>query len=222
MNADYSFAELERRLWNLLRPGVIAEADYGAAKVKIQSGDLVTGWIPWLTTRAAGDSDWWAPEVGEQVLMLSPGGDPAQAVVLPALYQQAHPAPAADENVRRVKFADGTVIEYDRAAHRLKVDCVGDIEIHAAKNVTVNVDGNVTANAGGNMTADVDGDVALTSGGRFDVKAAAVKFAVDGRFEVEASNITIGNTVKDGNGRDSTSHKHGGVKSGGDSSGPAQ
>jgi len=222
MNPEYRLAELERRLWNLLRLGVVAEADYAGALVRVRSGDLLTGWIPWLTRRASNDADWWAPEVGEQVVLLSPGGEPEQAVALPALYQSAHSAPAAIEYVRRVTYADGTTVEYDRDAHILKVYCVGDIQVRAAGDVKLSVDGSVTANVSGNVTADIDGDVALTSGGRLDVEAAAVKFDVDGRFEVTASNITIGNTVKDGNGRDSTSHTHSGVQSGSGSTGPAQ
>ena len=181
MTIEYRLAELERRLGNLLRLGVVEEADYAAARVKVKSGDLVTGWIPWLTRRASNDSDWWAPEEKEQVVLLSPDGDPAQAVALPALYQSAHPAPASVETVRRVKFADGTVIEYDREASRLKADCVGDIEIIAAGNV---------------------------------------KFKAARRFEVSAPNITIGDTVIDGNRRDSTLHVHSGVMPGGAVTGP--
>jgi phage baseplate assembly protein V len=238
MNIEYRIAELERRLEILLRPGVVSEADYRKARGKVKSGEMETGWIPWLTNRAAGDIDWWAPEVGEQVLVLSPGGDPAQAIMLPALYQQAYPAPSADENVRRVEFADGTTVEYDREAHLLNVICVGSIEVHAAEegsvrvdgdvmvnvdgNLLANVGGNLTANVGGNLTAETDGDAAITVGGRMDIEAAAVKFAVDGRFEVQASNITIGNTVKDGNGIDSSLHTHAGVQSGSSTTGPAQ
>ena len=133
----FRLAELERRLDNLLRWGTVAQADYAAARVRVQSGDLLTGWIPWLTRRAAGDIDWWAPEVGEQVMLLSPCGDPAQAVCLPAVYQTAHPAPAAAPTVHRVAYADGTTIEYDRARGRLRIDCVNQVEVLAAAHVRV-------------------------------------------------------------------------------------
>jgi len=134
---DYRMAESERRVDNLLRLGTVAAADYAAARVKVQSGDLFTGWIPWITRRAAGDIDWWAPEVGEQVLLLSPCGDPAQAVCLGSIYRSAAPAPQRRPDVRYTRYEDGTSVEYDRAAGVLTVDCVNEVVVRAAAHVQV-------------------------------------------------------------------------------------
>jgi len=125
----YRLAELERRLNNLLRYGTVAQADYAAARVKVQSGELLTGWVPWLTRRASHDRDWWPPEIGEQVLLLSPGGDPAQALALPAIYRSAHPAPAAAETVCRIEFSDGGHAEYDRASGALTISAEGLVKV---------------------------------------------------------------------------------------------
>lgn len=132
-NSDlaYRVAELERRMNNLLRKGTVCEADYAVARVRVRSGDLITAWLPWFTRRASHDRDWWAPEVGEQVMLLSPCGDPAQGVVLPAIYQDAHSAPSADPDVHRVEFSDGAVIEYDRKVHVLSAIIPGDVVIEA-------------------------------------------------------------------------------------------
>ncbi|WMR36092.1 phage baseplate assembly protein V, partial [Metapseudomonas otitidis] len=42
------FATLARLLENLIRLGTIAEVDHAAARVRVQSGQLLTGWLPWL------------------------------------------------------------------------------------------------------------------------------------------------------------------------------
>ncbi|WP_028318376.1 phage baseplate assembly protein V [Desulfobulbus elongatus] len=118
----YRASELERRLENMLRIGTVAELDEGGARVRVRAGNLLTAWLPWLTRRAGEDRDWWAPEPGEQVLILAPSGDLAQAVALPALYRQNYPAPAQSRTTRRETYSDGAVVAYDRAGHHYLVD----------------------------------------------------------------------------------------------------
>lgn len=165
---DSSFEGLEdiaRRLSNLLRVGVIVQADYPQAKVKVNYGqdeqgqDLVTGWLPWMTQRAGNDVTWHAPEVGEQVMVFSPSGDPQLGLVFMSLYQQAKPAPANRATVHRTEYDDGAIIEYDRAAHRLTASLPngGTTILTSPGGVTIN--GNVSINgdvdvSGGDVTAD--------------------------------------------------------------------
>lgn len=118
----FRLTELERKLNNLVRAGTVAEADYAAAKVRVTIGPIITGWLPWLTTRAGGDRSWWAPEAGEQVVVLAPAGELAQAWVLPAGFSHLAPAPAASADVLRAVFGDGLVIEHDRAARRTTIN----------------------------------------------------------------------------------------------------
>ncbi|MEM7046992.1 MAG: phage baseplate assembly protein V [Pseudomonadota bacterium] len=121
MLSDLTFrlTELERRLANVLRLGIVYAADYPAARVRVKTGDLITGWLPWLTHRAGGDRTWHAPEIGEQVLLLAPNGEPAQGVVLPAIYRDAAPAPADSPDISRTLYADGTVASYDRTTRTM-------------------------------------------------------------------------------------------------------
>ena len=117
---------------------------------------VLTGWLSWLTIRAGDDRTWWAPSVGEQVLILSPSGELAAGVVLPALYRKAHPAPESDPGKHTRLYRDGARIEYDAAAHKLKavLPAGGTAELVADGGVSVT--GNVT----------VAGNVAVT--GRID------------------------------------------------------
>lgn len=144
-----NITELLRLIHNLIRPGTIAEVDHDAARVRVQAGDLLTDWLPWIEGRAGTTRDWDPPTRGEQVIVFSPGGDPAAGVVLTGIYRQTHPAPSSDPSVIGRWYPDGTRIEYDHEKHRLLIQCVGDIHLE--------VEGDLTASVGGDMKADVAG-----------------------------------------------------------------
>lgn len=113
-------ADLARLLENLFRLGTIAEVDHATARVRVQSGGLITTWLPWLALRAGASSTWDPPSIGEQCLLLSPSGQTANAVALVGLYSDQHPANGDRPGLHRRTYADGAVIEYDSAAHRLR------------------------------------------------------------------------------------------------------
>lgn len=150
----HSAAELLRLIHNLIRFGTIAEVDHGVVgerppRVRVKSGELLTGWLPWIEARAGTSRTWDPLTLGEQVIVFSPGGDLAGGVALAGLNANANPAPSDDPNVIGRWLPDGSRIEYDHDAHRLLIRCVGDIALE--------VDGNLTATVGGDMTAEVAG-----------------------------------------------------------------
>lgn len=128
-------AEQARQLGNLVQFGTVRELDTAAARVRVEVGDNLTAWLPWLTLRAGPDRTWWAPEPGEQVVVLAPVGDMAQGVVLPGIYSDAHPAPASSADVSRCEWKDGASAQYDRAAHRyeLSVPAGGQIVLRVGQ-----------------------------------------------------------------------------------------
>ncbi len=139
MNKDLHFkvTELERRFENIMRIGTISVVDYGSASARVQIGENLTALRPWFTQRAGGDRTWWAPEIGEQVMLFSPSGDFNQGVILPAIYSSAAPAPSSDPNVHREVYADGFVIEHNRATKHTVLnawDSEGTLELRA-KNI---------------------------------------------------------------------------------------
>jgi len=147
MSDQYDITELYRLLANLIRIGTIEEADYKKALVRVKSGEQLTGWIPWITRRASKDSDWWAPEIGEQVILLAPCGDPVQAVALPSIYQDKHPSPEDRETIQKVTFDDGAWCSYDREAKKMSFYTPGDIEINAGGEVKIKAVGNMWLDA---------------------------------------------------------------------------
>jgi phage baseplate assembly protein V len=113
------YATLARLLENLIRLGTIADIDLATARVQVKTGELTTGWLPWVTSRAGADREWNPPTIGEQVVMLSPSGQTAQGIVIFGLFSTAIPANGGQEALHRTTYRDGAVIEYDSAAHHL-------------------------------------------------------------------------------------------------------
>lgn len=153
---EFEITELQRRLANIVRIGRVAETDYSGIipKVRVHIDPLTTAWLPLITLRAGPDKSWWPVDVNEQVIVLSPSGELNQGIVLGSICQQRFPAAGNTSDVHRMTYADGAVIEYDRAAHALKAELpsgattdiisdgglsvVGDVTISGALTVSDN------------------------------------------------------------------------------------
>lgn len=138
--------EISRRLQNAIRIGTVMEVDYSKARVRVKTGDLESNWLPWVTGSTKGKRVWTPPKVGEQVLMLSPGGDSAQAVVMPGIFADNQAPNGNNGDVDRTTYDDGTVVEYDQATKTLKATLAagGKADITAPGGVTIT--GNVQIN----------------------------------------------------------------------------
>jgi len=134
MSASFTIAELERRLLNMIRFGMITSVDLNSATCRVKLDDThTTGDLPWSVQRAGNVRTWSPLSVGEQVMIISPAGDLTQGVVVPSLYQNAHPAPSNKANEHITDYGDGTVITYDTTAHKLRIDCASTVEVIAPK-----------------------------------------------------------------------------------------
>lgn len=141
-----------RRLNNVARYGTIAEADYTgetagfpAIRVQLQDGEILSDWVPWFSPRAGKDRVWDPPEVGEVVMLLAPSGELANGVAIPGLFSDGN-ANGDRAGLQRRTYDDGTVIEYDREAHKLTIDATesdGQVLVKS-QSVTVEASGAVT------------------------------------------------------------------------------
>lgn len=113
MNNLNSLQEIARAIRNLIRTGIVTDVDLDEGLCRVQTGGMQTTWLNWLTCRAGRSRVWWAPSVGEQVLLLAIGGEPDTAFVLPGIFSDDHPAPSASPDAFHVAFPDGAVIEYE-------------------------------------------------------------------------------------------------------------
>lgn len=107
----------------MLRFGFISEIDPQTGKGRVrfpEDDDLVTAPLPFCFPATTGDEYFVLPDVNTQVAVMI--DDHAEdGVILGAIYN-ANKKPsqgAADKTY--VKFQDGTVISYDRAAHKYTV-----------------------------------------------------------------------------------------------------
>jgi phage baseplate assembly protein V len=110
---------LLRRLENLIRPGTVAELDPATARCRVQTGNLLTTWLPFFTLNAGEDSTWHPPSRDEQCLILSPSGNPESGFVLIGLYSDRYPAPDNSSTRHRRRYRDGAIVDYDTATHTL-------------------------------------------------------------------------------------------------------
>ena len=100
--------------------------DRGRVRVRLPAhGDLLSGWAPVLLPAAGADQGVVAlPDVDDTVLVLLPGRDPAQAVVLGGLYGQWVP-PSVPSGQRgstmTVRTRDGQQITLDGPEHTLSL-----------------------------------------------------------------------------------------------------
>jgi phage baseplate assembly protein V len=212
MTADYS--ELLRLILNLIRFGTIADINHDTQRVRVKVGENVTTWRPWITFRAGDAQTWFPPSMGEQVIVLSPEGDFANAAILPAIYSDKYKSPSTNPTHHTTRYVDGTVVQYDSAAHTLTATLSDGTSVTLAPGkVTSNAeDTECTGNLLVQKNLTVYGFAALNAGmnvqaGKASGPAAVVQGIIQATMDVVAAGISL---VK---------HPHGGVKKGEDESG---
>ncbi|UPA54942.1 phage baseplate assembly protein V [Wolbachia pipientis] len=126
---NFAISELNRKLANIVRIGVVKEIDYEKARVRVKIGEILTDYLPWITSKAGKDRDWSPPDIDEQVMVFSPLGEISLGVVLAGIYQEKYPAPENKKEINSVKFQDGTKLSYNQEKHHLKIDVVDKITL---------------------------------------------------------------------------------------------
>lgn len=201
-----TLSELARAVRDIIRIGVVAEVNTTLGVCRVQSGELVTDWLHWLTSRAGGSRTWWAPSVGEQVLLLSLGGELDTGFVLPAIYSDDFPAPSASPQAYHISFSDGAVVEYEPETGALTVSGIKTAAITAATSINATAP-NVTVTASSKITLDTP-EVVCTN----KLTTGSLEVKKGGNM---AGNITHTGGAFTSNGVQVDTHTHGGVQTGG-------
>ncbi|QEW06356.1 phage baseplate assembly protein V [Nitrincola iocasae] len=145
-----NIADLNRRLESLIRLGSIAEVDHAGRKLRVKTGGLLTGWLPWPAEVGRNYRRWRPLRTGTQVVLACPSGDPAQAVIIQILYTTALNAPSADPDIDLIQFDNGSYIEHNAVNNTLNIHCSGEITLSYEH---LFMKGPVTQ-TGGDMTSD--------------------------------------------------------------------
>jgi len=168
-------------LINLIRYGTVQSVDVSRARMTVVVGGLTTKPIPWVAPRAGATRTWSPPSPGEQVLVLSPGGNLGAAVALTGIFYDRYtqPSEGTADNVL-IAFGDGAVLLYDHTAHLLKgtlptggrveltapggFHLVGDVAVDGRLHVTQAATFDHTVHAAQDITSDADvkaGEISL-------------------------------------------------------------
>lgn len=104
----------------LIRLGKVASVDLAAARCTVSFDDEAESPpLRWIEGAAGTTRTWSPPSIGEQVMLLCPGGEIAAAVALRGLVSTAHPA--LGNSLRELtRFSDGAEIAYDPETHELE------------------------------------------------------------------------------------------------------
>lgn len=202
---NYDMTEMNRALSNMIRVGNIRAVDAANARVRVAFGGCVSDWLPWGTSRAGNRRDWTAPNVGEQVMVFSPFGDPTQAVVGPSIFQDDFNAPASSADQDTTVYPDGTTVDYNSATNTLTVTVAGNANVIInCKVATVHAETSVTLDT---PETTVTGN--LTVAKSFTMGQEGGSATMKGNVAIEGGSLTH-------NGKNvGSTHTHGGVQSGG-------
>ncbi|CRI58664.1 phage baseplate assembly protein V [Pseudomonas sp. CCOS 191] len=143
---SYATAMHDRMLACLVIPCSVVAVDLAAARVRVSDGDWTSAWVRWHSQAAGKARHWRAPSLGEQGVLLSPSGEPAQGTFVPGLYGNAGSAPDNRDHVEVWRFEDGGSLSYDWQAKRY------DIQLPT---------GNATFKVGGSTLVVNDGAITL-------------------------------------------------------------
>ena len=79
--SDFDIAELYRRLDNMVLIGLIHEVDHQKKRLRVRSGETITGWLPWPADIGRNYIQWRPLQPGIQCVMVCPGGEISQGVI---------------------------------------------------------------------------------------------------------------------------------------------
>ncbi|GFN47422.1 phage baseplate assembly protein V [Candidatus Regiella insecticola] len=178
-------AELEQRVANLIRVGVVEEVDCKRIRARVRLGKLlVTDWLPMPALRA-GHVRIWAPlKKGEQVLIAAPSGELGLATIVGSYFHENSAAPSKDQDAVVLVWDNGDRIEYkpDHLTIQIKK---GEIILDAPD---VTVTGKLTVQKG----AAIKGNVQVTGGNvtvSGDVVAGLLSVPVSLQTHVHISSV---------------------------------
>ena len=159
--ADFAkrLAAVEAKVNNIAQEAVVVAVHPDENLLDIEVGGVVLEKVPFQTGRAAAIAKtYWLPEVGESGLLVCPGGNPGNALFMPAVNTAENPAPASDANQilieaegqgLKIDLGDGTELVISQEATEL-LRTEGTIKIKETATETERATGEIKDQVGVN------------------------------------------------------------------------
>lgn len=164
-------------LSSLIRIGEVTSINPAActARVTFDDDDKFTSYdLPVIQPNTLKNCDYRMPDVGEDAVCVFLPAGASEGFIIGSIYAGDVRPPSSSPDVRMVKFSDGTVLKYDRSAHKLTADVKGDIEARAQGNIDLMATGNITIAASGTLTLSGVGGVNMQSDGASNISGDTV------------------------------------------------
>lgn len=211
-----------------LKYGIVSEFKKGYAKVYFEENDFVSDFLPVLVRKSKTDKESWQLEINEHVVCIM-DENCNEGVIIGAIPNE-NDLPDTGEGAGKFRklFSDGTLIEYDKNAHKLLVDVKGSAEVKTTTSAKIDAGTTLEAKAGVKATIEavaieLKGVVTITGACTITGALAAAGIASTGGLPISATgDISTTGDIKAGAGTAAISlknHKHGGVQTGGGLSG---
>lgn len=191
--------DLQRRLANIVRRGVIHSTQHGKIpKCRVSIGELVTDWLPLCQGFSGGfRSDVNPCTVGDAVTVLSEGGDLNNGRVFPGWATGGAPVPEGSESEHITVYGDGTEVRYDREAHALTITIAaggtykivgkGTLDGPVEITDTLTVQGKSTMNADVSVQGNIGATEEISDG---KGKMSGIRMTYNGHTHTETDSVT--------------------------------
>ncbi|AMH20057.1 phage baseplate assembly protein V [Hafnia paralvei] len=191
--------DLQRRLANIVRRGVIHSTQHGKIpKCRVSIGELVTDWLPLCQGFSGGfRSDVNPCTVGDAVTVLSEAGDLNNGRVFPGWATGGAPVPEGSESEHITVYGDGTEVRYDREAHALTITIAaggtykivgkGTLDGPVEITDTLTVQGKSTMNADVSVKGNIGATGEISDG---KGKMSGIRLTYNGHTHTETDSVT--------------------------------
>lgn len=119
-----------------MKIGIVTAIDPATARGRVQFAEdnVVSPWMPVGQKKTLKDKDYWLPDVGEHVACIMDENEES-GVILCAIYSDADLPPISSPDLFYKQFSDGTIIQYDRASHKLTANVQGTVDLVATGDI---------------------------------------------------------------------------------------
>ena len=182
-----------------IRIGTVSSIDPVKCTAKVtflDRGDNVSRDLHIMQPFTMNDKAYYMPAVGERVRVLFDPEAPTKGCILGSYYSDNRLPPFGDKNKKYVLFEDNTLVEYDKALHKLtiKIPSGGEksIDIVAESDVFVKTNGNIDVVTAKNINVQSAQTINITATANINLTTkSSCNIDASGIVNIKASEINL-------------------------------